>query len=130
MAELLGGTGLAVAPGEVARRLDAIRAAHGAVLIADEWAAPSGLVVLHWHPTLEGSRPVARITTLLVGADERRRGLGRALLKAAAQAAQVAGCEDLEVAVRADQPELRAFCAGTGFTETGARFLRALRKKG
>ena len=126
---MLAQASLALAPAEVAERLDAIRAAHGSVLIVDEWGAPSGLVALHRYPTLHAARPVGLITMLVVASTERRRGLGRALLKAAAQAARVAGCEDLEVTVRTDQAHLRAFCLATGFVGAGDRLLRPLRKR-
>ena len=102
----------------------------GAALIAVAWGPPSGLVVLHWYRTPFAARPTAQITTLLVGPDERRGGIGRLLVKAAAQAARVAGCGDLELLTPPDQPALREFCRATGFTEAGQSFVRALRKTG
>jgi aminoglycoside 6'-N-acetyltransferase I len=98
-------------------------------LVALEWGPPSGLVVLHWYRRLEEARPVAQITTLLVGAEERRRGIGRLLVKAAAQAARNAGCGLLEMAAGED-PSLAAFCLATGFTVAAPRYLRPLRKAG
>ena len=128
LAELLSLAGYPIAPRALADRLDALRQWPGAALVALDWGPPSGLVVLHWYRTLDAAQPTAQITTLLVSPDERRRGIGRLLLKAAAQAARVAGCDALELTV--EEPTLAAFCLATGFTETGSRFVRALRKKG
>lgn len=125
LAELLG-----IAPRLLAERLDAVRHGAGTALIAVEWGPPSGVVVLHWYRTLDADHPVAQITNLYVGAENRRRGVGRMLLKAAAQAARVAGCGALEINVGADNPALLAFCGATGFTQTGSRFERPLRKGG
>ena len=50
--------------------------------------------------------------------------------KDAAQAARVAGCGALEMAVHSDDAALLAFCRATGFAEVGPRFVRALRKGG
>jgi aminoglycoside 6'-N-acetyltransferase I len=127
---LLEAAGVQVAQRAMTERLDALRAEPGAALIAHEWGPPSGLVVLHWYRVLDVAAPVAQITTLLVGAEERRRGIGRVLVKAAAQAARSAGCGGLELLAPPDQPALRAFCAASGFVEVGGRFARALRKKG
>jgi GNAT superfamily N-acetyltransferase len=105
--------------------LAAIRAGGGAVLIAVAWGPPSGVVALHWYRDVAAAAPVAVITTLFVTADERRRGIGRLLVKAAAQAARVAGCGALELAGSA---EVSAFCLATGFSEVGPRFARGLRR--
>ncbi|MEA2774366.1 MAG: hypothetical protein QOD93_7328 [Acetobacteraceae bacterium] len=129
LCELLGAAGKEISPRGVAERLDAIRNEPGAALIAADWGPPVGLVVLHWYRTLEASQPTAQITTLLVAPDERRRGIGRLLIKAAAQAARVAGCGALEL-LAAEEQGLHEFCRATGFVEAGSRFLRPLRKKG
>ena len=130
LAELLSAAGQAIAAGDMAVRIGALRQEHGAALIALEWGPPSGVVVLHWYRTLEAPAPIAQITTLLVGPDDRRRGVGRLLLKAAAQAARVAGCGTLQLLAGPDEPALHAFCAATGFTGMGTSLVRPLRKKG
>ena len=87
------------------------------------------MVALNWCRTLDDDRPMAVVGTLLVGPDERRRGIGRTLLKAASQAARVAGCGAMLIQAASDAPELAAFCDATGFSRAGALYLRALRKK-
>ena len=129
LSDLLGRYGHAVEPRILAERLDALRAEPGTALIALEWGPPSGLVVVHWYRTLESATPIAQVTTLLVDEDARRRGIGRLLVKAGAQAARVAGSDTLELLAPPDHADLRAFCLATGFTEAGSRFSRALRKK-
>ncbi len=130
LAELLGAAGQAMAPRMLADRLETIRQAPGTALIAVEWGPPSGLVVLHWYRTLGADQPLAQITALLVAPADRRRGIGRLLVKAAAQSARVAGCGALSLLAAPDQPELRAFCRANGFGEGGSLFVRPLRKKG
>ena len=130
LSDLLGAAGHAVSARVLAERLDAIRHHSGVVLIAAEWGPPSGVIMAHWYHTLDADQPTAQITGLLVGADERRRGIGRLLVKAAAQAARVAGCDALELMQPSAEHELGAFCRATGFVEAGARFVRALRKRG
>ena len=128
VAELLAAGGRDIAPRALADRLDAIRRDAGAALIALEWGPPSGVVLIHWYHTLTADQPTAQIAPLFVGPDSRRRGIGRALLKAASQAARVAGCGALELRADADDLDLAAFCRSTGFTEAGHVFARALRK--
>jgi aminoglycoside 6'-N-acetyltransferase I len=62
--------------------------------------------------------------------EQRRRGIGRLLVKTASQAARVAGCGLLEWVGGEDGAELPSFMLATGFTQSGDRFLRPLRKKG
>jgi GNAT superfamily N-acetyltransferase len=128
LAELLGHAGVPVGPRSVSGRLDALRHETGTVLIALEWGPPSGIVELHWYRTLEQDQPTAQITMLLVDPDARRRGIGRLLVKAASQAARVAGCDALELLATAERADLHGFCQNTGFVETGRHFRRPLRK--
>jgi aminoglycoside 6'-N-acetyltransferase I len=130
ISELLNAAGHAISPHAIAARLDAARQQPGAALLALEWGPPSGLVLLHWYRTLDADQSTAQITTLLVGANERRRGIGRLLVKAASQAARVAGCGTLQLLVAPEEQALRRFCQETGFAEVGQCFVRPLRKKG
>ena len=130
LATLLAAAGQVADARELADRLAVLRDASGTALVALRWGPPSGLVVLHFYRTLEQARPTAQITTLLVSVEERRRGLGRLLIKAAAQAARSAGCGLLELLAASDAAFLQEFCRGTGFAEIGQRFVRSLRKQG
>lgn len=125
--------GLAELLGQPARplgaRLEAMRHA-GTVLLAWEYGPPSGVIALHWYRALTADLPAAQIDLLFVAPDARRRGLGRMLIKAGAQAARVAGCGALELVATVQDDTLQAFCLATGFTRTGAVFGRTLRKKG
>jgi len=127
--ELLATSGQRAASHNLAGRLDALQHQQGVALVALEWGPPSGLIILHWYQTLEAAQPIAQVTTLLVAPEARRRGIGRLLLKAAAQAARLAGCGELHLQAPADRPELQAFCHATGFEGAGTGFTRPLRKK-
>jgi aminoglycoside 6'-N-acetyltransferase I len=127
---LLAGIGRTADAAQLTERLAALRQASGTALLAVQWGPPSGLLVMHWYQTLEAARPVAQINTLLVGADDRRQGIGRLLIKAAAQAARMAGCGELEMVTASDAKSLQDFCRATGFAEAGPRFVRSLRKQG
>jgi GNAT superfamily N-acetyltransferase len=128
LCELLASAGLGVAQADLAARIEAMRLGTGTILIALEWGPPSGVVALHWFGRLDAGKLAAQIDFLLVGAEDRRRGIGRLLVKAASQAARVAGCGSLELAARPEQAGMHAFCSATGFIPLGARYERALRK--
>jgi aminoglycoside 6'-N-acetyltransferase I len=128
IAELMEAAGHTVPAATLAGRLDALRDGPGAALLALEWGPPSGLIVLNWYRTLAADLPVAQISMLLVGPDERRRGIGRMLLKAGSQAARSAGCGTLHLMTAGDE-SLVAFCRATGFDEAGTGYTRPLRKR-
>ena len=129
LAELMGAAGWSVSVPALAARLEALRQEPGVALLALEWGPPSGIVVATWLPTLASDAPLAQVTTLLVGPDERRRGIGRTLLKAASQAARAAGCGTLRIDAEAGESGTHGFCLANGFTGTQTLFTRALRKK-
>lgn len=87
-------------------------------------------MVLHWYRSLAAPHPIAQITALLVDPEQRRRGIGRLLVKAASQAARVAGCDRVELNVPAGAADLHAFCVATGFVQGGESFSRGLRRQG
>ena len=128
LAEFLAGVGHAIPAPELARRLEALRASTGVALMASDLGPPIGLVALHWGPSLFAARPIALVTALLVGLEDRRRGIGRALLKAASQAARQAGCGELHLVAPEIRADLVAFGQSNGFVRAGAMFTRALRK--
>ena len=130
LSDLLAEAGHVVDARDLAERLPSLRTTSGTALVALKWGPPSGLVVLHWYPTLHTARPIALITLLLVSVEERRQGIGRLLVKAAAQAARSAGCGDLTIMASPDAPSVQEFCRATGFADAGTQFTRSLRKQG
>ncbi|MCJ2126685.1 GNAT family N-acetyltransferase [Methylobacterium sp. J-077] len=130
LAELLAEAGVAVAAADLAARLDALQGSGGTALVAVEWGPPSGLIALAPMRTLEAVKALGLITTLVVAAESRRRGIGRVLLKAAARAARQAGCERLVLNVGSGQEALHAFATAAGFTEEGQSLTRPLLKRG
>ena len=128
LARLLAQSAATLTPGQAAERLEAMRERSDCVvLVTSGYAGLNGLVALHWAPVLQQPRPMARLTALVVDEEERRRGIGRLLLKAASQAARSAGCEMLEA--DAGEGSLGAFCRATGFAESGSVFTRSLRRR-
>jgi aminoglycoside 6'-N-acetyltransferase I len=127
LAELFAAAGQAIAAPELGRRLAALRASPGAVLMAADWGPPIGLIALQWGPSLFAAEPLAQVAALLVAPEARRRGVARTLLKAGAQAARSAGCGELRLASDG-AADLAAFAAATGFTALGPLLARPLRK--
>ena len=126
VAEFLAANGLVIPAEAIAARLAAIRTGPGTALLAQDWGPPCGLVVLDWHPVLTADRPQARLSFLLVGLTDRRRGIGRLLVKAAAQAARAARCASLDILADGAQPDLAAFLASSGFEPAGVAYRRGL----
>jgi GNAT superfamily N-acetyltransferase len=130
LADLLGAAGLTIPRDRLAARLGAIQDQPGALLIADEWGPPSGLIVAHWHAVLTADLKTGWISALLVDPARRRNGIARLLLKAASQAARTAGCGELVLSLAGESGDLRAFALATGFVGAGECLTRPLRKRG
>jgi aminoglycoside 6'-N-acetyltransferase I len=130
LAELLKAAGVVVPRERLAARLGAVLEQPGALLVADEWGPPSGVIAAHWHAVLTADLKVGWISALVVDPARRRNGVARVLLKAASQAARSAGCGELMLDAAGAAGDLRAFCLATGFVEAGEVFRRPLRKRG
>jgi len=129
LAELLGAAGQTVAKNRLAQRLPALLDQPGALLIAEEWGPPSGVIAVHWHAVLTADLKVGSISMLLVDPERRRNGIARLLLKSASQAARSAGCGELVLEAPVGADNLRAFGLATGFEPSGETLVRALRKR-
>jgi GNAT superfamily N-acetyltransferase len=131
IALLLGQLGYPAAPREVVERLERAAREAGTVLVATGAdGAVVGLIAVTWTAMLHHARPVGRITTLVVDDRERRRGIGRLLIKAGAQAARAAGCDEIELTTGTHRTEAHHFYAALGFAPGALRFSRGLRRRG
>ena len=73
---------------------------------------------------------LARIDVLVVNEEDRRRGIGRMLLKSASQLARMAGCDVLEVVAGQCGGDGTSFLEATGFAGCGQLICRPLRRRG
>jgi len=91
IAELLTELGYPTSPAEVKERLGRHDGSDCVLITA------GGLIALHRVPRLAEGSPFARITALVVAADRRGQGIGRALLSAAEDVARDWDCQLIEV---------------------------------
>jgi GNAT superfamily N-acetyltransferase len=127
---LLQAAGLTADRRGLAARLESIPVEAGLVLLAEDWGPPCGALALRWSWTLVDALKVAEVSTLLVDPEQRRKGIARLLLKAAARAARSAGCGELRILAPEVAEGLGPFCVATGFGRIGESFARSLRKRG
>ena len=123
IAELVTGLGYRATAGETATRLPAHR--KEPPLVAEQ----GGVIgILTWHvtPVLHRPHPVGRITMMAVAKDQRRRGVGRALVEAACERLRARGCGLVEVTSNADLSGAHAFYRELGFERTSYRFAKPL----
>jgi ribosomal protein S18 acetylase RimI-like enzyme len=78
-------------------------------------SGPDGLALLRFRPSLYTGRPDAHLEELYVVPDRRGRGIGRALLEAAMEAARKVGA-DIDVGTSEDDEAARALYKSTGFS--------------
>ena len=87
-----------------------------AIFVAeDEDDEVVGLLSASQRWTLWHAGPCALIEELVVDADARRHGVGRALIQAAVEWARAQGCSEVEVSTDQDNADAQAFYRRLGF---------------
>jgi ribosomal protein S18 acetylase RimI-like enzyme len=110
---------------EIEKRLAALKRAGEPPLVA-EAGVLAGCLTWHVTPVLHRPQPVGRITMLVVAQGARRKGIGRALVDAAADRLARSGCGLLEVTSNVALADAHAFYRRLGFERTSYRFVKRL----
>lgn len=122
---LLAELGYPTSEAELAERLKAI-AAHpdDAVLVAEDEGNILGLVSVHSFEMIHRPGRLGRITSLVVAASARGRGVGASLLAAAEKHLRANGCVKLEVTSGEQRSSAHDFYAANGYKEERVRFTK------
>lgn len=127
VARLLTALGHPTAAEDVVARWERWAAAGNSALVADLGERRlAGLATLHRMTVLHRPHPVGRITALVVNAELRGRGIGRALVVAAEEVLASEGCGLLEVTSNARLADAHAFYERLGYQRTSNRFAKVL----
>lgn len=115
MEQLEATTHGSVAPGLKARFRHLLTLDHHALWVAEDAGRVVGLVTASLRPTLYHSSPSALIDELVVDANARGRGVGRALIEAVVAWASEWGANEVEVSTEMDNETAQAFYQRCGF---------------
>ena len=127
VAGLLGQLGYPDDETNVRARLERIDANDDAgVCVAEIDGQVAALAAYCVVDLLEWSQPQCRITTLVVDASHRRRGLARELLGRVESIARERGCFRLEVTTQAERRDAMELYLALGFHERPHRFVKPL----
>jgi ribosomal protein S18 acetylase RimI-like enzyme len=124
-AALLAELGYPTTEAELGERLKAIAAnPDDAVLVAAEDGNILGLVSVHSFEMIHRPGRLGRITSLVVAATARGRGVGKNLLTAAERHLRANGCVKLEVTSGEQRSSAHDFYAANGYKEERVRFTK------
>ena len=122
IAQLMRGLGYNYSAAEIARRWSlAENPSLNPVFTAVRGDHYVGVIALHIAPLLFYPQPLARITTLVVNHQNRRRGIGRALVEKAVQVSRAAGCDTIELTSGLHRTDAHAFYESLGFMNLAIR---------
>jgi GNAT superfamily N-acetyltransferase len=124
LASLLTDEGYPAGSSDLAVRLDRYRSIGSMVLVAEAAGEVIGFVSVLILPRFEVGERFARITSLVVDAGVRERGIGRLLMQAAEDAARDAGVSFLEVTAGHHRPDARRLFESMGYDPGVAAYLR------
>jgi ribosomal protein S18 acetylase RimI-like enzyme len=124
-AALLAELGYPTTEADLGERLKAIATnPDDAVLVAAEDGNILGLVSVHSFEMIHRRGRLGRITSLIVAASARGRGLGTNLLAAAEKHLRAYGCAKLEVTSGEQRSSAHDFYAANGYKEERVRFTK------
>jgi N-acetylglutamate synthase-like GNAT family acetyltransferase len=126
LVSLLAELGYPTDAGTLERRLAALVADPAVtVLVAERDGRVVGLASMHVMPLIERA-PLGRLSAIVVAADERRAGIGRALVERVESEARARGCERLELTSAERRADAHAFYRDLGFEPASQRFIKSL----
>ena len=109
---------------DLATRMERYGALGSQVLVADAAGDVVGFVTILVLPRFEVDDRFARVTSLVVDAGVRERGIGRLLMQAAEEQAKAAGAAWLEVTAGHHRPDARRLFESLGYDPGVAAYLR------
>jgi N-acetylglutamate synthase-like GNAT family acetyltransferase len=126
LVSLLAELGYPTDAGTLERRLAALVADPAVtVLVVERDGRVVGLASMHVMPLIERA-PLGRLSAIVVAADERRAGIGRALVERVESEARARGCERLELTSAERRADAHAFYRDLGFEPALQRFIKSL----
>jgi N-acetylglutamate synthase-like GNAT family acetyltransferase len=126
LVSLLAELGYPTDAGTLERRLAALVADPAVtLLVAERDGRVVGLASMHVMPLIERA-PLGRLSAIVVAADERRAGIGRALVERVESEARARGCERLELTSAERRADAHAFYRDLGFEPASQRFIKSL----
>lgn len=128
IATLLSELGYPAGTDDVAVRLGYwLEDAQSRLLVAEVNGHISGVAAMHAIPLLEHTGRRARLVALVVRDALRAQGVGRALVKAAEQAARDLSCRDMEITSARDRAVAQRFYARLGYNDVSGRVARFMK---
>jgi GNAT superfamily N-acetyltransferase len=124
LASMLTDEGYPAGTSDLAERLERYSALGSQVLVAEAGGEVVGFITILVLPRFEVADLFARITSLVVDAGVRERGIGRLLMQAAEDQAKAAGAAWLEVTAGHHRPDARRLFESLGYDPGVAAYLR------
>ena len=124
LASLLTDEGYPAGSSDLAARIERYESLGSRVLVADAGGDVVGFVTILVLPRFEVDDLFARVTSLVVDAGVRERGIGRLLMQAAEEQAKAAGAAWLEVTAGHHRPDARRLFESLGYDPGVAAYLR------
>lgn len=125
VAELLAALGYPSTGAQIERRIAGhATSPESAVFVAEAAKRIVGVISFHCIPLFHADGFLGRITSLVVSADYRQRGIGRLLVAAAEEFARTHGCLRVEVTSGDHRPDAHAFYEHLGYRMDCRRFIK------
>lgn len=124
LASLLTDEGYPAGSSDLAGRIERYASLGSQVLVAEAAGDVVGFVTILVLPRFEVDDLFARVTSLVVDAGVRERGIGRLLMQAAEEQAKAAGAAWLEVTAGHHRPDARRLFESLGYDPGVAAYLR------
>ncbi len=124
LASLLTDEGYPAGTSDLAARIERYAHLGSQVIVAEAGGEVVGFITVLVLPRFEVDALFARITSLVVDAGVRERGIGHLLMQAAEEQAKAAGAAWLEVTAGHHRPDARRLFESLGYDPSVAAYLR------